>query len=618
VLAVIGYHVPFAFLGGGFLGVEVFFVISGYLITSLLVSEHRATGGVSLRQFWLRRARRLLPAMFVTVAITVLGASVFAPDAIAKLRGDVLAALFYVSNWWQIVDGQSYFARAGRAPLLQHLWSLAVEEQFYVLWPLAFVAMAKKLVRSSIVLTTLGVAVASALLMALWYSAVHSDPTPLYYATFTRLSGLLGGCALAMVWRPDRLHKKPGHAAVRWVMDGIAAGGFIILIVLFVAVREWSPFTYRGALPLTDIATLLIIAAVVHPNATAGKVLGHPVLVAIGKRSYGLYLWHFPIFQITRPDIDIHMHWFVVLLIRAVLTIGLSEACFRWVETPIRHGAIGRWWHNRSLFRPEYGRWKRRGVIAAASVVPLLVAGILIFDNAESGAKKLERETASATQAALDAPLLTTAATSAPPAAASPSTTVGAVAPTTVAPPPPPAAAAIPGLAPVADPQPTVPPPPGLPPSLTALTLIGDSVMKGAAPVLQKNIPNVGVYAETSRQFGELPGIIDDLAARSLLAPVVVIHLGTNGTITDQLVNLTMQKLGPSRQVYFITPKVPRSWEAEDVARLESIPPHFSNARIIDWHNAAKDNPALFVSDGTHLTKEGILAYTQLILNALN
>jgi hypothetical protein len=261
--------------------------------------------------------------------------------------------------------------------------------------------------------------------------------------------------------------------------------------------------------------------------------------------------------------------------------------------------------------------------IVGLSLVPLSVLGVLVLDRSESGAAKVQREIAEASRAAEDAPLLTVATTS---TTASPTTTAlptdtSTIAPETTVPattvPPGPAPAA-PGLAGVPDPPPTTPPNPGLPVTPVAVSAIGDSVMQGAANVLRKNIPGIAVNAERSRQFGTAIEVMAGMAAYNTLGHVVLVHLGTNGTITDRMIDKVMEIAGPNRQVYFVTPKVPRSWEAEDVAKITAAPQRFPNAYVIDWHNAAKDNPGLFVSDGTHLTAAGILAYVQLILNAFN
>jgi peptidoglycan/LPS O-acetylase OafA/YrhL len=623
VVAVILYHAPAAFMPGGFFGVEVFFVISGYLITSLLIGEQRRDGRISLRDFWVRRARRLLPALYALLTVVVLGSAVFASDALARLRGDVPAAFFYVSNWWQIIDHQSYFELAGRPPLLQHLWSLAVEEQFYVLWPLVFAFVVTRVKKRTLLAGTVAVSVAAALVMAAAYSPQGGDSTALYYNTFIRMSGLMAGCALAMVWRPDRLRARKNHPAVGAAMDVLGVLGLVVLVGMFCLIGDSEAFVFRGGFALVDLATLAVLMAVVHPDGRIGRVLGVKALRWVGLRSYGLYLWHFPIFAMTRPQLDLDWPAVPLTLLRVVLTLAATELSYRFVELPIRHGAIRRW-RERPVFAHN-GRRRRRVQMVGLSLVPLAVLGVLVFDRSESGAAKVQREIAAASRAAEDAPLLTVATkaptTTGPTTTAAPTTigqttsTVATTAPPTTVPPP---AQIVPGLANVADPPPTVPPNPALGPTPVAVSAIGDSVMQGAANVLRKNVPGIAVNAERSRQFGTAIEVMSAMAAYNTLGHVVLVHLGTNGTITDRMIDKVMEIAGPNRQVYFVTPKVPRSWEAEDVAKLSAAPGRFPNAYVIDWHNASKDNPGLFVSDGTHLTAAGILAYVQLILNSFN
>ncbi len=621
VVAVILYHLPWSVFSGGFFGVEVFFVISGYLITSLLIGEQRRTGGISLRDFWIRRARRLLPALYLLLAVVVLAAALFASDAVARLRGDVPAALLYVSNWWQLIDQRSYFELAGRPPLLQHLWSLAIEEQFYVVWPLVFAFAVTRLHKRSLLLVTGATAAASAVLMAVLYTpSTTSDSTGLYFNSFTRLSGLLGGCALAMIWRPDRLRRRPKNPAVGTAMDAVGVLGLVVLGVMFTAFDSNDSFVFRGGFTVVDLATIAVIMSVVHPDGRLGNALGTQPLQWIGLRSYGLYLWHFPIFAMTRPQLDVDLGTVPLTVLRLALTLAVTELSFRFVEKPIRNGAIGRW-RDRPVFA-RTGRVRRRVQIVGLSLVPLSVLGVLVLDRSESGADKVQREIAEASRAAEDAPLLTVATTS---TTAAPTTTALPTETTTIAPetvpettlPPGPAPAA-PGLVGVPDPPPTTPPNPGLPVTPVAVSAIGDSVMQGAANVLRKNIPGIAVNAERSRQFGTVIEVMQGMAMYNTLGHVVLIHLGTNGTITERMIDKVMEIAGPARQVYFVTPKVPRVWEAEDNAQIQAAPARHPNAYVIDWYNASKDNPALFVSDGAHLTAPGILAYVQLILNSFN
>jgi peptidoglycan/LPS O-acetylase OafA/YrhL len=336
------YHADLA-VRGGFLGVESFFVLSGFLITSLLLTEWRPDRRIDLLGFWVRRARRLLPALFLALVGTqVLAAVVLRGDA-PTLRGDSLAALGYVMNWHLIFGGQSYFDPMLRPTLLQHLWSLAVEEQFYLLWPLLFAAGMRYLRRRGLLVATLAVAAASAALMA-WLFQPGADPSRIYYGTDTRASALLIGVALALVWAPGCV---PAAASRRagWLLDAAGALGLGGLLAASIWLYESHPLLYRGGFALVALGTALAIAGATHPRARLlPALLGWRPLRWIGTRSYGIYLWHWPIFSVTRPYQDVAFGGWSLLALRLALVLGLAELSYRFVETPIRHGAIERAW----------------------------------------------------------------------------------------------------------------------------------------------------------------------------------------------------------------------------------------------------------------------------------
>jgi peptidoglycan/LPS O-acetylase OafA/YrhL len=342
VVAVLLYHGGVAWIGGGFLGVEIFFVISGYLITSLLLAEWRREGSLGLRGFWFRRARRLLPALYVLLAATVAFCAVFLRSELADLRGDVVAALGYVTNWYLIAQHQSYFEALGRPSLLKHLWSLAVEEQFYLVWPVVF-ALAMPLLggRPKVLARWL---VAGAIASTLWMAVLYepfTDPSRVYYGTDTRASGLLLGAALACVWAPWRLTRRTGPGAP-FLLDAAGVGSLVALGLLLARTDEFGAFLYRGGFFVVGVLTCVAIAVVVHPAARLGRVLGVAPLVWVGVRSYALYLWHWPVYMVTRPRLDVPLTGLPLLALRLAITFVLAELSYRYVEVPIRQGALGR------------------------------------------------------------------------------------------------------------------------------------------------------------------------------------------------------------------------------------------------------------------------------------
>jgi peptidoglycan/LPS O-acetylase OafA/YrhL len=364
VVSVMVYHANPAWLPGGFLGVEVFFVISGYLITLLLIAEKERSDSVDMRQFWVRRARRLLPALFTMLIALTIWTALFERDALGKLRGDVVSAVLYVANWYQIWTGAGYTASNDFAPL-RHLWSLAVEEQFYMIWPLVMFALlrggSRKIADVSryLVLAAIVIAVAMAVLYhpgpvgtpevtpeAYWtiFGREISKVDALYLSTITRAGGLLLGAAFAMVWRPVAMMRGPLGSKGR-LLDVVALVGFVALAAMswwmyLIGPDGANPWLFRGGLFLCGVATLMMVAAVTHQRTITPRVLSTPVLLWAGTRSYGLYLYHWPIYQFIRGIAGNRLQWHEFAL-AMVATALVTEASYRFIETPIRKGTFG-------------------------------------------------------------------------------------------------------------------------------------------------------------------------------------------------------------------------------------------------------------------------------------
>jgi peptidoglycan/LPS O-acetylase OafA/YrhL len=605
VLAVLVYHhyvvggTSPGWLPGGFYGVEVFFVVSGYLITSLLLDERTRTGTVALKEFWFRRARRLLPALFLMIGTVILFSLLFLRDnAISELKSDVVAALTYTSNWWQIIANRSYFEQAGRPELLRHLWSLAIEEQFYLFWPLILGVAIKRLGRDRAPWAMVGVALLSALAMALLYTWGVKE-TNLYYATPTRLSGLLLGSALAFFWTPRRVRGTTGRHA-RMVLDAGGVLGLYLLWWSFRGTHDYDAIAFRGGFLIVDIATLLVICAVVHPRSDMNRFLGLPVLVWVGLRSYGIYLWHFPIFAVTRTsDIESTFGftppgwlWF---LLRLALTLGIAALSYKYVEIPIRSGAIRRYMERLHTAR---GAGKRRLAtrgMAVAGVISLLAVGLGTgLANAEPGHEKVHGITNQAAEEKRDPDAPRKEALSELQRTLSSSTTTSTT-PTTAAP---------------VAPPPTAPPPPAIPQGVIG---IGDSVMLGARGALQQAIPGMAVDAVVSRQFANAIPALQYYRDNNLLPSTVVVHLGTNGRFGDPEFDTMMQVIGADRQVYFVNTRMPRSWQADVDAHLASGVSRHANAHLIDWLSYSNCHGDWFAKDGFHVNSVGAANYAHLV-----
>lgn len=348
VLGVVLYHVGFTWIPGGLLGVGVFFTLSGYLITDLLLAQ-ADSGGIRLGRFWLARARRLLPALLLMLVVVLAWVTVIGPHQPADFRTAAITGALYVNNWWLTFHDVSYFEAFAAPQPLNHLWSLSVEEQFYILWPFMLLVGLRFIpdVRAPfgthprLAVATLVLAAASGILMAVLYEP-GLDPSRVYYGTDTRALELLIGAVLAMVWPSRRLQPQVPEGA-RNTIDAVGIVGLAVIAVMFLNTGEYSAFLYRGGFLVLSLATALLIAALAHPASRLGPAIGCRPLKWIGERSYGIYLWHFPIIILTTPEGAQG-----VSLARATgqvaATFAVAALSWRYVEDPIRHGALGRRW----------------------------------------------------------------------------------------------------------------------------------------------------------------------------------------------------------------------------------------------------------------------------------
>ena len=667
VIAVLLYHgqdlsgIP-SFLEpqGGFLGVEVFFVISGFLITALLLREHETTDTIGLKDFWVRRARRLLPALYVFLAGTIALAGLFATDAFDKIRGEVLGAIFYVSNWVLIVNDESYFEAAGRPSLFRHLWSLAIEEQFYLLWPLVVIGALRLGGRRTLFALTIAAAAGSTALMWLLFNRIeqYGDVTSVYYRTDARAAALLVGAALAMVWRPWSQRAGAGpqisRASIRWGIDVVGFVALAIVIAMQYAftdrVIEWASYErlYRGGFLALSGATLLVIAAVSIPGSRLGSLLGNPVLRWIGTRSYGLYLWHWPVFQLTRPRVDVDIDGYWLLAVRLIVTVGLVEASYRLIETPIRQ---------RRFLAPVLAAARTpRGILvgfggalalimataAVAVAIPTIDRTAPVQIAASQPDQVTQQVEPSETPKASEAPSAAGPDETASPLADTEPDEAATAAPSaepTAEPTPAPTATVSPEAAaliagnfdpndlvrPTPEPTPTQPPLPPPPPltapfdiSASRIHIVGDSVVEGAQWQLYRIAPQVTVDGRIGRQWWELEGELRQMRAQGLANDVVVIHLGNNGNFTTAMFDGVMNALAGTRLVLFVNIHAPVVWEAEVNGMLaRNVNRYAENARLIDWYTASAGHPEYFIDDGTHLEGPGQVAFRYLIENAL-
>jgi peptidoglycan/LPS O-acetylase OafA/YrhL len=616
VMAVLLYHADWKSVPGGFLGVDVFFVLSGYLITSLLLREWQSTGGFSFRGFYLARARRLLPGLIGLLVGTGFAALLFASDAVAMVRRELIPSLAYFLNWFSIYGHTSYFQQTGRPPLLLHLWSLAVEEQFYLIWPVVVLLVLRhhRGKRGRRMLRT--VAICGAMLSAGWMALlaawhgfpVPNDPSRAYYGTDSHASGLMLGAALACVWS---LGSWPTLVRYRRnVLDAVGVVALCWLLWIFHTASEFSYWLYRGGFLLYSVVALVLVAVVAHPESRLGWAMGQQPLRWIGERSYGIYLWHWPIFMLTRPGLDIPVTGHANLILRLALTAMAAEISWRCLEQPIRHGALGRLLASLRALRDRQAEQSQRTLARRSvsfGVASVLVLSFLAVDNPGGTA---------ATETAVDTPPPAPVTGSPAPRPGSTPSRAGAVVKQVGTDP---SASAHPSVSPRPSAHPVVraTTPPPAPSHGPTVTTWGDSVMLGARYALAFDIPGVFVDAVVGRQAGSLPAGLTQLRQMGELGPKVVIHVGDNGLFLRSSLETALNELSDRTRVVLVTIRVPRRWQDPVNGLLRSVAAAHHNVVIADWYQASAGHPEYFVKDGVHLTSPGIAAFAGLIAHAL-
>jgi peptidoglycan/LPS O-acetylase OafA/YrhL len=564
VAAVLLYHGGVPWTPGGFLGVDIFLVISGYLITSLLLAERRSTGSIALPRFWLRRARRLLPASLLVIAVCLLLGATVLRSQLGVLRGDGLASLLYVMNWHEVFSHRSYFEAFARPSLLRHFWSLSLEEQFYLIWPPVLLGVLAIARRGRIVIGLAVAAMASVVLMAVLFDP-HADPSRVYFGTDTRCVGLLVGALLAFAWDPARLTTAVGPGAGN-VLDAVGGAALALLLAVIWRTQEFSPWLYRGGFAVVAVLTAIVIAVLVHPAARLGAVLGWGPLRWLGLRSYGIYLWHWPVIALTRPDIDVHMSRWILVPLQAAAAVGLAALSYRFVEQPVRRGTALPWLRSKLLALQPTARWLTTGGAAALAV------GLLAF--------------------VLLRPSLAPSRASAIPGS-----------PDAAAPPAPPTKREIARLP---------------APKHGAILAVGESVMLGASSELEKRLGprRLRIDATVGRQAADMIATLRTYRQGSGLPSRVIVQIGDNGPILGDQPDQLKAALKGVRRVVLVTVHVPERWQDPNNAVLHAMLDGWPQARLADWNSIASAHPGYLV-DGVHANTQGRAAYAKAVAAAL-
>ena len=611
VLAVVAFHERFSGLPGGFLGVDVFFVISGYLITDLLATPWDLGRRLDLRGFWIRRARRLLPCLVVMLITTTAAVTVFEPGQLPALRPALVAAITYTSNWWQALHHQSYFAAFGPPPPLQHLWSLAIEEQFYLFWPVMLVAILRigqhpsARCRRKQAAFVWFCAAASAAAMAAEYAA-GVTPSLLYYATGTRATALLVGSALALGLPLRRLVVAPLAHAKRHDLAGLI--GITVLAWEMVQLSGGTGALYLGGMALAAAAAGAVVVAAASTGMFAIMLRWTP-LRWIGVRSYGIYLWHWPVIVLINARSGTQPTAVWVRAAETAAAITLAAASWRWIEAPIIGNGLGatiRTWL--ASLRSSRRRLPALTSLTAAAIVCTAGYGVLQPPSGPS----LQQQIAAGARVS--------AATRAQAGRgdASPGTALIAVARTPVG-------------APLLAAGSSADQPPGTVPATTAglgghvpledagryVTAIGDSVMLASAQWLRAKLPGIYIDARVSRQMSQGIEAVRQLNGSGRLRPIVVVGLGTNGTVTSGQVRALIATTGAGRTLVLVNTFVPRPWQTEVNTVLASAARYHHDIVLANWFTAIRYRTNLLWDDGVHPRQQGAMLYARMLATAV-
>ncbi len=562
VIAVMLYHLGVPWIPGGFLGVDLFFVISGYVITRLLLDSIQRSGGLDLRAFYKSRLRRLLPPLAFMIITTTLFIGVWAPDTIKRLLTDTPFSLLGVMNWWLVFRQADYFEAIGRPPLLQHTWSLGVEAQFYLVWPLILLLVLRQLGRKIIPAAALFIAIGSGVALLLVSLSIDSNSSQsvshVYFGTDTHSIGLFLGAALAVNWIPQNLKVDIAKRA-QDVIDGIGVFGFLGILACFLFIDQGNPTLYKIAFPLAGIFGCAIIMSVVHPASRFAPLLQGKAILWIGERSYAIYLWHWIIFQVTRPSVDLAGASWALYALRILIVFALADISLRWVELPFRNGYIESWFRGMK-YRTKKVRVRQQttlalSIISVLAVTSLVSANAIAVSDRNLAKLKLEITTKAEVETEITNPS-------------------------------------------------------------DGLWVAGDSVILGIRNELS-NRRQVGlINAHVGRQAPELIEVLNKDKARMADAPIIV-NMGNNNRLTESEVVSIFEAIKNQPQIIVINTAVPRGWKDQNNSLIQQVASSYQNVKIVDWNKISEGHPEYFAPDGVHLVPTGISVYVDAILSEL-
>ena len=561
VTAVVLYHLGISWIPGGFLGVDLFFVISGYVITRLILDSINQSSALDLRAFYAARLRRIYPGFIFMVICTIIFIGVWAPEAIKRFLSDLPYALTGTINWFLVARHQDYFEAIGRPPLLQHTWSLAVELQFYLIWPIILLTVLKYFGKKNIARIALLIAVISG--VTLFLVSLRLDQSNaqqishIYFGTDTHSLGLFLGSALAVSWIPQNLSADIAKRA-QDVIDGIGVVGLLGLIATFLFIDEANASLYRIAFPLAGIFGCLVIISLVHPASRFAPLISSAPFRWVGQRSYGIYIWHWVVFQVTRPSVDLTGESWALYLARVLLVLALADISLRWVEIPFRQGVVQNWFRGMKYRAPKVKLRQQLSIVV--SVIAVLAVTSSISVQAINKADQISQDllTVQKDQSSSQADLGST----------------------------------------------------------TGLWVTGDSVILGIRSKLESKEHISLINARVGRQAPELLAVMR-VDQSSVPSSPVVFNLGNNNALSEQTVIDIFEIVKNQPQVIVVNTAVPRPWKDANNAIISKVASGYPNVRLVDWDRVSKDRPELFAPDGVHLSPAGSDVYVDLVLTVL-
>ncbi len=560
VTAVVLYHLGIDWIPGGFLGVDLFFVISGYVITRLILDSIESANGLDIKEFYAARIRRLLPGLLVLLIVTSLAMALFAPDSVRRFVSDVPFVLSGTNNWHLVALHQDYFQAIGRPPLLQHTWSLAVEFQFYLIWPILLLFIwrrfGKQVVRRAALLIATFSGTALFLFSLQADNATAGRISHIYFGTDTHSLGLFLGSALAVSWIPRNLTPNISQRAQDFI-DGIGFVGFVGLLCIFLFIDETNATLYQVAFPLAGLFGCATIISIVHPASRFSPILSARFLLWIGQRSYGIYLWHWVVFQVTRPGADLTGSPFALNVARVLLVLILADISLRAIEIPIRRGLVQNWFRG-IKYRTKVMQKRQRIFIAAISAFTLLLTGSSI-------AVAWQRDQSIVAEVKPELEL--------------PQTVVSE--------------------------------------NRTGLWVTGDSVILGIRNKLGAAQDIALINARVGRQIQELITAVEEDKVK-VGSSTVVFNVGNNNSVSREDMVKLMELLKDQPKIIVVNTAVPRTWRDGNNKIISEVVSKYPNAMLVDWAQIAENHPEFFAPDGVHLIEAGSDVYVASILDALN